>query len=875
MSGQRPFVTMILAGGTGSRMGSTEKHKVCFEILGVPVIIRSLETYNLCGSSLNVVVVGMLAEKVMALINQRFPGVVYAYQEKPLGTGNAAKKGADLLERARFEGDVLVVAGDKVIEPRVVRRLAAQHRSSDADVTILTTQRVPNSTGGMILKSPRGGIVGILETWELQRLLVLDDLNYRLREQPTLTAASIREVVLARLPEKKAASFLAGLWPKVEKGQSLTRVEFEQLFSADERRGILHVGSHSLPANQIQATCDQDNLSVYMFRAPVLYEALHQLKPSRQGQEEYLTDVFHILAGRKPAARLGSCLIQDPLDVMAFNNPKELLAIEEVYRAKEGTVQAAAPAQADTNLAKLSEWHNLLQHPSAQSLRHFRQWYGEEVPWPRYQQLLQAFAQRFGNDPKVAIIRSPGRINLLGRHIDHQGGSVNVMAINREIILAAAPRKDDQVNLSNLDGSSFSEHSFRLSDMIANLDWEDWQRAVDGPRIRRILEEARGEWVNYVKAAMLRLQEQFRDHRLRGMDVMVSGDIPMGAGLSSSSALVVATAEATASFNHLAVSARRLVSLCGEGEWFVGTRGGAADHAAIKLSRRGYVTRVGFFPFRVEASARFFRNHDLLVCNSGIYAGKSAKARHTFNAKVTAYHIGRIYFRLMRPDLAPKITHLRDISCENLGIDQATLYQLISQLPVHLTRQQVQAAFKQVAEEERNSVERLFATHDAPVDGYPVRQVVVFGLSEMARAQKCLELLSENDAGELGKLMSRSHDGDRVSRESSPGRWKRANQKRSENAGRELALPDGTAADLSSLSGAYGCSLPELDRIVDLCLKLPGVKGAQMAGAGLGGCVMALVETEHTDAVKKALAEQAVQAEVFKPIAGACSLLFV
>src|SRR5947207_869782 len=93
------FVTVVLAGGKGTRMGSSDKHKVCFEVLGIPVIIRALETYNLCGSMLNIVVVGMTAEGVMATVNPRFPCTVYAFQEKPLGTGNAARKAAEILER--------------------------------------------------------------------------------------------------------------------------------------------------------------------------------------------------------------------------------------------------------------------------------------------------------------------------------------------------------------------------------------------------------------------------------------------------------------------------------------------------------------------------------------------------------------------------------------------------------------------------------------------------------------------------------------------------------------------------------------------------------------------------------------------------------
>src|SRR5512141_2212769 len=79
----RQFATIILAGGKGTRMGSSDRHKVCFEILGVPAIIRALETYNLCGSVLNIVVVGMMAEDVMSTVNRRFPATAYAFQEQP------------------------------------------------------------------------------------------------------------------------------------------------------------------------------------------------------------------------------------------------------------------------------------------------------------------------------------------------------------------------------------------------------------------------------------------------------------------------------------------------------------------------------------------------------------------------------------------------------------------------------------------------------------------------------------------------------------------------------------------------------------------------------------------------------------------------
>jgi galactokinase len=145
----------------------------------------------------------------------------------------------------------------------------------------------------------------------------------------------------------------------------------------------------------------------------------------------------------------------------------------------------------------------------------------------------------------------------------------------------------------------------------------------------------------------------------------------------------------------------------------------------------------------------------------------------------------------------------------------------------------------------------------------------------MARARRCLDLLKQNDSEELGRLMSISHDGDRVSRETTRNRWRRVPSDVSGRALQNWTGKRGRDGDIASLSGAYGCSLPELDRIADIACRLPGVHGAQLAGAGLGGCIMALVQKTHTAGVLKTLAGQGIRAEIFRPIAGACSLVLV
>jgi N-acetylgalactosamine kinase len=838
-------------------MGSSDRHKVCFELLGVPVIIRALETYNLCGSMLNVVVVGMMAESVMSTVSRRFPSTAYAFQDQPRGTGDAARKGAEILERLQFEQDVLVVAGDKVIDPRALKKLLQAHWQSGADVTLATARRPVNSSGGILLMSRQGRLLGILEETERRRLAALEAINQALARKRLLTAGQLACIVDEHCSLKSAPALIAELSPATDAAGRLDRRRFESLVPKEVRLGRLRVGAETVPVGKILERFTQMNLSTYVFRAPVLYDALGRLKPSRTGGEEYLTDIFGILAqGAKPANVMG-CEVEDRRDVMAFNNPQELLAIEEVYRQKQGRTIAQAPGEAADKVAPASQWLQMLESPSAAARRQLWNCYGDDIPWSRLRQAIEAFIQRFGPERPAVFVRSPGRINLMGRHIDHQGGTVNVMAVNREVILVAAPRADDLVTLANSDGARFSEETFRISDLVASLNWDDWQRVIDGPRLQRLLEAARGDWANYFKAALLRLQEQFRDRQLHGLDLMVSGDIPIGAGLSSSSALVVAAAEAARLFNRLPVSAQRLVSLCGEGEWFVGTRGGAADHAAILLARRGYVTRVGFLPFEVQASARFFPDCDLVACDSGLYAGKSQKARNTFNAKVTAYHIGRIWFKMLRPDLAPAIEHLRDIEPEKLGLRRDEFLRLLSQLPAHITRSKVQAALSQMAENERDRLERMFLSHEAPEKGYEVRGVVMFGLAEIRRARLCLDLLKQNNPAALGRLMRISHDGDRVA-------WGRGVNRQARNAAAN--------GQLELTPGAYGCSLPELDRIVDTALRLPGVEGAQLAGAGLGGCIMALVRKAETGNVLRALADQDIKAHLFRPIAGACAL---
>ncbi len=314
-------------------MGNTGRHKVCYEVLGVPVIVRSLETYNLCGSILNVIVVGVMADSVMAAVKQHFPQVAYAFQEQPRGTGDATRKGARILKEAHFDGDVLVVAGDKVIHPDVIRKLQATHGETGADVTLATAKRPPGSSAGILLTSRNGNIVGILEEAERRRIAAIAALSEAFHKKNELEHETIENIIIPIAGDKTAGTLTTEICAP-NNNDVLTHDSFESLFSKDERAGHVRVGDEMIPATQILDRFGQMNMSTYLFRAPVLFDALSRLNSNRVNQEEYLTDIFEILAQGRNPAKIAGVEIPNPEDLMAFNDPRELSAIEQVFRRR-------------------------------------------------------------------------------------------------------------------------------------------------------------------------------------------------------------------------------------------------------------------------------------------------------------------------------------------------------------------------------------------------------------------------------------------------------------------------------------------------------------------------------------------------------------
>lgn len=522
--------------------------------------------------------------------------------------------------------------------------------------------------------------------------------------------------------------------------------------------------------------------------------------------------------------------------------------------------------QNPTGLVPLAKLASMLESPESAACRALRDLHPDQSAVPQKAQLclaaVKAFIEHFGSEAEVFVTRSTGRINLIGMHVDHRGGFVHPIAI-KDVFFIVEPRDDDEVHICNADGDLFPPARFQMSRELPTHKIEDWDAWCHHEQDERKERADAGHWSNYVKSAVLYVQhirtrdDGSFDPALRGMNMAVAGNVPLAAGLSSSSAIVVGTMEACVKVNRIAMTPMELVEACRLGEWYVGTRGGGGDHAAIKLGRKGHISKIGSFPLTVKAEP-FPESYSIVLANSLVEARKQEGARDVFNERVASYVFGLRMLQLNFPQHAAKMEHLRDVSPRVLGVPEADIYRMVRSLPERTSRPQIVEALPH----DRELVERTFRSHAEPAAGYRVRQVCLYGIAECLRSDVAGEMLEKGDVRAFGELINISHDGDRVTRLLDGKRA--ANDNSLPDAKLDGLIADAESGDPERVErarlwrqpGGYDVSTEEQDTLVDIARQTPGVVGAGLVGAGLGGSVIAIVEQQRAQAVVDAMARQ-------------------
>lgn len=222
----------------------------------------------------------------------------------------------------------------------------------------------------------------------------------------------------------------------------------------------------------------------------------------------------------------------------------------------------------------------------------------------------------------------PGRIEILGKHVDYAGGRSLVCAVDHGIAFAATARDDPVVRVFDAMRGDTREVPLEVGSSASSPDWG-----------------------TYVATLARRVARDF-PATLSGVDVAIASDLPAASGLSSSSALLIASflalaaangwfddtplgnmlrGSATALADYLAAveSGRAYAGLAADDG--VGTLGGSQDHTAILCSARDCVSRFEYLPTRHLGDIELPSNLTFAVAMSGVHAAKTADARERYN----------------------------------------------------------------------------------------------------------------------------------------------------------------------------------------------------------------------------------------------------
>lgn len=467
---------------------------------------------------------------------------------------------------------------------------------------------------------------------------------------------------------------------------------------------------------------------------------------------------------------------------------------------------------------------------------------------------LERFGELHGNDREVVITRSPCRINLRGMHSEMQHATPNYLTHGREVIMVAGKRDDDLVVMHNVDDKRFGTRQFSILEEKERGEWGDWLKYIDSPGVRECIESARGDWSNYVKASVLKLQDYFPERQLKGMDIMTFGDAPRGSGMSSSSTVVVSSCLAAMAVNGLKMDRRELTVCLGNAEWYVGTRGGFGDHGSMLFGKRGHILHSIFLTVD-KMQPEYIplpQGYQVLIINSCKTSSKSSDRLFAYNQTIFGYSMAMTLIKDVLADTGEysgefmdQLDYLGQITPETFGLQR--IYEIVRALPERITIAELKERYS--ASEIDSRLDRFFGQLGKYPDSVVVRGAALWGIAESERSRAFARLVKAGKIREAGELMYTGHDGDRLF-SFKDGKPVEFNENKVTDGYMDALIADLQSgessriarAELAKQPGDFDASSLELDTIIEIARSTPGIVGASLTGAGFGGNVLALGE---------------------------------
>ncbi|TAQ84252.1 hypothetical protein B7494_g7423 [Chlorociboria aeruginascens] len=453
----------------------------------------------------------------------------------------------------------------------------------------------------------------------------------------------------------------------------------------------------------------------------------------------------------------------------------------------------------------------------------------------RWEKLLKQFMTNYGHSPQF-ISRSPGRVNIIGEHIDYSLYSCLPMAITADALLAVSTTIDST-------GSSPDTFKIRISNVLSDkFPAHEFHIPYDAVEIDATVHE----WTNYFKSGLrgalglLRKKHGAR-FKPKSMDVLMDGTVPAGGGLSSSAAFVSASALAVMYANgETAVSKTALTELAIVSERAVGVNSGGMDQSASVFSLRGSALFVSFVPTLTAKPVYFpHTSPDLafVIAQSFVISDKQVTAPICYNLRVVECSLAAAFLHSvlnktttpLPPDSGPLGISLRgfhDAYFANSKLPfEDQLVRLIKVTEETLSKEEgytreEMAVVLNLTVEELNH--KFTATCPVRAQVFKLRQRALHVFNEALRVLKFMELLSNPSFATASSTEAYNQQ-----------------------------LGDLMNETQISCREVYECSCPELDEICAIARKV-GSYGSRLTGAGWGGCSVHLVPVDKVESVKAA-----------------------
>ncbi len=304
--------------------------------------------------------------------------------------------------------------------------------------------------------------------------------------------------------------------------------------------------------------------------------------------------------------------------------------------------------------------------------------------------LRSTFINRFHQKP--LLVRSPGRVNIIGEHTDYNEGFVLPAAIDKAAYLAVSLREDDEIHLVALDLND--TYSVRLSDLKPVVDVN---------------------WPNYILGSVAQFAK--RGIPLRGFNAVLTSEVPIGAGLSSSAAVECATVFALNELLQARIERLAMVRMAQKAEHeYAGVMCGIMDQFASMMGKKDHVMKLDcrsleyeYIPFRLEGIK-------VLLLNTHV---KHSLASSEYNARRKECETAVAWVR----EHVQEVNSLRDVTEEMLDKFVITRDQLIDKRSRFVVQEieRLKVACKDLQDGDLISLgKKMFATHDGLSKMYEV-----------------------------------------------------------------------------------------------------------------------------------------------------------